>query len=144
VSDPTYRREHEGGCLCGGVRYRVTGPLRPVVMCHCTQCRRVTGHVMAATAARRTDFRFLREDGLRWYQSSAEARRGFCGRCASTLFWDGVGRGYISIAVGTLDDTRGLTIAQHIFVANKGDYYSIDDSAPQSMDGQFAVPIPAG
>src|SRR5215469_16309439 len=143
MSNRSFTREHEGGCLRGGVRYRVTGSLRPVVMCHCTQCRRMTGHVMAATATRRTDFRFLTEDGLRWYQSSAEARRGFCGRCGSTLFWDGVGRGHISIAAGTLDDTRGLTIAQHIFVANKGDYYSIDNSAPQSADGQFSVPIPA-
>jgi hypothetical protein len=143
VSDQTSRREHDGGCLCGGVRYRVTGPLRPVVMCHCTQCRRMTGHVMAATAARRTDFRFLREDGLRWYRSSAEARRGFCGLCGSTLFWDGVGRGHISIAAGTLDETRGLKIDQHIFVANKGEYYSIDDGAPQSLDGQFSVPTPA-
>ena len=39
-----------GGCLCGAVRYQVRGPLRSVVMCHCSQCRRQTGHVMAATA----------------------------------------------------------------------------------------------
>lgn len=134
--------QHEGGCLCGGVRYRVTGPLRPVVMCHCTQCRRTTGHVMAATAARRTDFHFVRQDDLRWFESSARARRGFCGNCGSTLFWDGAGLAHISIAAGTLDSTRGLKIACHIFVANKGDYYVIEDEAPQSIDGQFSAPIP--
>ena len=69
-----------GGCLCGAVRYEVRGALRPVVMCHCTQCRRMTGHVMAATGARHADFRLLSEDGLGWYASSAEARRGFCKR----------------------------------------------------------------
>ena len=77
---------HAGGCLCGAVRYQVAGPLRPVVYCHCTQCRRNTGHYMAATAARHRDFRLTGEAQLRWYESSDAARRGFCGRCGSTLF----------------------------------------------------------
>ena len=131
-----------GGCLCRAVRYRVDGPLRPVVMCHCTQCRRTTGHVMAATAARRADFHLESHAELKWYQSSEEARRGFCGRCGSTLFWDGVGLGHMSIAAGTLDDTRGLRIACHIFVGDKGDYYQIEPGTPQSRDGKFSVPFP--
>jgi hypothetical protein len=132
---------HTGGCLCGAVRYRVAGPLRPVVMCHCTQCRRTTGHVMAATAARRADFSLVSEGELKWYVSSAEARRGFCGRCGSTLFWEGVGLDRISIAAGTLDDTRGLKIACHIFVADKGEYYEIEPGAQQIRDGRFSVPF---
>jgi hypothetical protein len=128
-----------GGCLCGAVRYEVRGKLRPVVMCHCTQCRRMTGHVMAATAARRADFRLVADGELSWYRSSATARRGFCARCGSTLFWEGVGRDYVSIAAGTLDDASGLTIACHIFVAEKGAYYEIADAAPQISDGTFTV-----
>jgi hypothetical protein len=131
-----------GGCLCGAVRYEVRGALRPIVMCHCTQCRRVTGHVMAATAARLADFRLLSEGGLGWYDSSAEARRGFCSHCGSTLFWQGVGRDYLSIAAGTLDDSSGLTIACHIFTADKGAYYEIADAAPQLRDGSFSLPWP--
>ena len=128
-----------GGCLCGAVRYEVRGNLRPIVMCHCTQCRRSTGHVMASTAARHADFRLVVGDGLAWYPSSGEARRGFCARCGSTLFWQGVGRDYISIAAGTLDDSRGLQVACHIFVADKGCYYQIEDGTPQAMDGAFSV-----
>jgi hypothetical protein len=131
-----------GGCLCRAVRYEVRGPLRPIVMCHCSQCRRVTGHVMAATAARHADFRLLSEGKLGWYASSAEARRGFCTRCGSTLFWQGIDRDYVSIAAGTLDDSSGLTIACHIFTADKGCYYEIGDSAPQVRDGSFAVSWP--
>ena len=133
---------HTGGCLCGAVRYSIAGPLRPVVMCHCTQCRRMTGHIMAATAARRADFSLVSDGELKWYVSSVEARRGFCGRCGSTLFWEGVGLDGISIAAGTLDDTRGLSIACHIFVADKGDYYEIESGAPQIRDGRFSVPFP--
>jgi hypothetical protein len=135
-------RANSGACLCGAVRYEVTGPLRPVVLCHCTQCRRSTGHFMAATAARQRDFRLLAAEELRWYESSPAARRGFCARCGSTLFWQADGRDYVSIAAGTLDGPTGLSCACHIHVADKGDYYSIDDGVPQRADGSFSVPIP--
>jgi hypothetical protein len=97
---------------------------------------------MAATAARHSDFRLLAAEELRWYESSDLARRAFCGRCGSTLFWQGNGRDYVSIAAGTLDGATGLTSACHIHVADKGDYYSIDDGVPQRADGGFSVPIP--
>jgi len=71
MSDKTPVRA--GGCLCGAVRYEVHGALRPVVMCHCTQCRRVTGHHMAATAARHGDFQLLSQAGLGWYAGLATA-----------------------------------------------------------------------
>jgi len=128
-----------GGCLCGAVRYEVRGTLRPVVMCHCTQCRRTTGHFLASTAARRADFDLLNDHGLEWYDSSPQARRGFCRRCGSTLFWQGAGRDYVSIAAGTLDDSSGLKTACHIFVADKGGYYEIADGTPQHADGSFSV-----
>jgi hypothetical protein len=102
----------------------------------------MTGHVMAATAARHGDFRLLAEEGLRWYNSSDQARRGFCALCGSTLFWQGAARDYLSIAAGTLDDSSGLRIACHIFTADKGDYYEIVDSAPQLRDGDFSLSWP--
>jgi hypothetical protein len=140
--NPSSAVSHTGGCLCGAVRYAVAGPLRPVVLCHCTQCRKSTGHFMAATAARHRDFRLLAEAELRWYASSDSARRGFCGRCGSTLFWQGHGRDYLSIAAGTLDGATGLSSACHVHVADKGDYYAIEAGVPQRFDGSFSVPIP--
>jgi hypothetical protein len=129
-----------GGCLCGAVRYEVRGPLRPIILCHCTQCRRMTGHFMAATAARHADFRMLADGGLAWFAASGQARRGFCAHCGSTLFWQGVGRDYISIAAGSLDDSSGLEVAGHIFVADKGPYYEIADGRPQARGGELSVP----
>ena len=98
--------------------------------------------VMAATAARRADFELLSQGGLKWYAASREARRGFCECCGSTLFWDGEGRDYLSIAAGTLDDSSGLKVAHHIFVADKGGYYEIEKGVPQSADGTFTAPFP--
>ena len=125
----------EGGCLCGHVRYLVEGPLRPIIACHCTQCRRQTGHYLASTAAKRADFTLTRADGLKWYDSSDIARRGFCADCGSVLFWDGLGADYVAIAAGSLDSPTGLRIARHIFTADKGDYYEIGDGLPQSPAG---------
>jgi hypothetical protein len=118
---------HSGACLCRAVAYEVTGPLRNAVGCHCTQCRKVTGHYLAATPARHDDFRFTRDDGLAWYRSSDTAKRGFCRICGSTLFWQGEGRDYISIAAGSLDPPTGIRLEGHIFCADKGDYYDIND-----------------
>jgi hypothetical protein len=116
---------HSGSCLCGAVHYQVAGPLRPVIGCHCTQCRKQTGHYMAATAAKHGNFKVTKDEGLRWFRSSESAERAFCHICGSTLFWQGQGKDYIAIAAGTLDGPTGLSIAGHIFCADKGDYYEI-------------------
>ena len=118
---------HTGSCLCGAVAYEVEGPLREVIGCHCTQCRKQTGHYMAATAAKLAKFRIVKDEGLRWYRSSDIAERGFCQICGSTLFWQGKGRDYVAIAAGSVDGETGQRIAFHIFCADKGDYYEITD-----------------
>lgn len=118
-----------GSCLCGQIRYAVNGPLRPVIACHCNQCRKTSGHHVAATSARRQDIRITGE--LSWFASSETARRGFCATCGSNMFWDGAGQN-LSIFAGTLDGDSGLKLAGHIFCADKGDYYEIDDDLPQA------------
>ena len=126
-------RKHQGGCLCGAVRYEITGPLRDVVACHCSQCRRTSGHFVAATSAPAAALQLLREDGLAWYRSSATAERGFCRTCGGNLFWRQVGGADVSIMAGTLDTPTGLAIAEHIFVTDKSDYYTLDDGRPQKQ-----------
>lgn len=79
-------QDHAGGCLCGAVRYVARGPLRDVVFCHCSQCRKQTGLYFAATAVDKTGFTLTAEAGLKWYAASDFALRGFCGSCGSVLF----------------------------------------------------------
>lgn len=114
-----------GSCLCGAVKYEVHGPLRDVVACHCEQCRKQTGTYMSATAAKDTDLKLTDSRGLKWYQSSATATRGFCSECGSVLFWKGQGRDYTAITAGSLDGASGLKLEGHIFCESAGDYYEI-------------------
>jgi hypothetical protein len=123
-----------GGCLCGGVRFEIRGPLRGVVGCHCIQCRKTTGHIVMATQALAADLVLDASATLRWYRSSDTAERGFCARCGGNLFWrrTAPGTDRISIMAGTLESPTGLKLMQHIFVADKSDYYEICDDAPQA------------
>lgn len=134
---------HQGGCLCGSVRYHVDGPLRDVVFCHCSQCRRQTGSFYAATAAAASDVVIDRAGALKWYASSAFARRGFCGDCGSALFWKPEDGDYIAILAGSLDDAADLRPAFHICVAGRATFYDIADGLPQHPRDAPGLPIDA-
>jgi hypothetical protein len=99
---------------------------------------------MAATAAKLAHFKVSKDAGLRWYKSSERAKRGFCQICGSTLFWQGTGRDYIAIAAGTLDGATGITIAGHIFCADKGDYYEILDGEYQERGSTMTAKVTPG
>ncbi len=122
---------HQGSCLCGAVRFQVDGDLKGPDACHCTNCRKVSGHVFVSTDVPRSALTLEGEDKVRWYRSSAKARRGFCGECGSTLFWDPIDRDWIGIAMGAFDGPTGTHTHLHIYVAQKGDYYDIADGLPQ-------------
>ena len=122
---------HTGGCLCGAVRFSARGPLRGVVYCHCSQCRRQSGHHYAATNVADADLDITGAERLTWYRASDFARRGFCATCGSALFWKRDGADDISIMAGAFDRPSGLEGGIHIFVADKGDYYEIADGLPQ-------------
>ena len=123
--------EHTGRCLCGGVTFTVTGQLREVFACHCGQCRKQTGLFYAATQTADESLSVADRGYLRWYQSSDNAKRGFCGNCGSALFWKRDGDPHTSILAGSFDDPSGLSISRHIFVDDKGDFYKIADGLPQ-------------
>ena len=124
-----------GSCKCGAVMFELSGPLRDVIACHCTQCRKTSGHYWAATSVLKEQLKLVRSRGLKWYRSSKKARRGFCPDCGSSLFYELDGKGRTAIGAGALDSPSGLKTMRHIYVADKGDYYSIADHIPQFQAG---------
>lgn len=135
---------HRGQCYCGAVRYRVDGPLRSLVACHCGQCRRTSGNFVVASAARRADMSIEGEAALTWFTSSPGARRGFCKKCGSNLFWDLAGRDQMSIFAGSLDQPSGLQVVSHIFVADKADFTKIEDGLPTHDQGRSQTTMGGG
>ena len=120
-----------GSCLCGAVSFRTHGRLREVVYCHCSQCRKQSGHYFAATNVADGAIEVVGSDMLNWYAASPQARRGFCRNCGSVLFWKHRDLDYVSVLAGAFNGPTGLEGGCHIFVEDKGDYYEIDDGLPQ-------------
>jgi len=124
---------HSGSCLCGAVSFTVEGNLPPPDACHCTKCRKTSGHYFASTDVPKSRVTIAGEDKIAWFQSSEKVRRGFCATCGSSLFFDPLYRDWIGIAMGAFDKPTDTHLHIHIFTADKGDYYDIKDGLPQNQ-----------
>lgn len=123
---------HKGSCLCGAVSFEVEGELQAPDACHCSQCRKQSGHFWASTDVPTEALTLKGEDNITWYQASERVRRGFCRTCGSFLFWDPIFHPRIAIAMGAFDPPTDTRLHTHIYVADKGDYYEIADGLPQN------------
>ena len=121
----------KGSCDCQGVVFELIGELRDVVFCHCSQCRKTSGHYWAATQVSKVNLNLIKATSLSWYDSSDKARRGFCSVCGSSMFYERKGIDKISVSAGSLEIPTSLDRMRHIYVTSKGDYYDISDDLPQ-------------
>ena len=121
----------KGSCECQGVVFELIGELRDAVFCHCSQCRKTSGHYWAATQVSKGNLNLIKATSLSWYDSSDKARRGFCSVCGSSMFYERKGIDKISVSAGSLEIPTSLDRMRHIYVASKGDYYDISDDLPQ-------------
>ena len=98
---------HTGSCLCGAVKFTVEGELEAPDACHCTQCRKTSGHYWVSTDVPRKSLKVDGEFNVAWFRSSEKAQRGFCSTCGASLFWEAIGRDSISVAMGAIDAPTG-------------------------------------
>ncbi|MEM9844981.1 MAG: GFA family protein [Pseudomonadota bacterium] len=118
-----------GSCMCGDIAFVVEGDVKGPSVCHCPQCRKQSGHLWSSAYAPEPAVKI--EGPVSWYEASATAKRGFCARCGSFLFWKAHDEDTMSFALGAIDGDTGITLEKHIFVGGKGDYYEIEDGVPQ-------------
>jgi len=125
----------EGTCLCGAVRYKVTGTPIAFDLCHCQRCREASGSAfMAELVFEATDFEWVSGGSLvKTYEAPVRVRppgyrRTFCEVCGGPV--PTVERHVIRIPAGTLDDDPGLRPQRHIFVDFKAAWFDIADGLP--------------
>jgi hypothetical protein len=123
-----------GRCLCGNVRFQITGSLGPIVHCHCAQCRQATGTAFATNAnVRRDEIAFTSGfDGITQYESSPGKFRAFCSRCGSPMFSRSIDDpDNLRVRLGTLEQDPGGRPIVHVWVADKAPWFEITDELPQ-------------
>jgi hypothetical protein len=125
-----------GSCLCGGVKYEITGPLRHPLNCHCSMCRKAHGAAFRSRAGVRvTDLKWLQGESLvKYYQSSPGTFRGFCNACGSPVLSKFDGRPEYGIPLGFLDGDPGVRPERHVFVGSKAPWFEITDDLPQHVE----------
>ena len=112
------------------MRFRVDGPPRDVIVCHCSVCRRLHGGPATYSAAPRADFRIEDEATVVRYEV-AGAVYAFCGRCGSRLSWQRADNDYVAFNPALLSEPTGLTTVRHIFVDSAGDYEDLSTDLPK-------------
>lgn len=122
-----------GSCLCRAVRFEVAGPLAPIQVCHCSDCRKAQGsafgtNIPVATA----DFRLLSgEDQLKAFESSPGKERVFCSACGGPVFSRlASAPAVLRLRAGTLDEPSGATLGFHFYTDSKAPWWPIDDDLP--------------
>ncbi|HEX9426275.1 MAG TPA: GFA family protein, partial [Candidatus Polarisedimenticolia bacterium] len=109
-------KRHEGSCMCGAVKFRVTGELGEMMNCHCTHCRKSHAAAFAAyIMVAQRDFRFVRGAAhLTTHAAPTGTKRSFCRRCGSIVTcWNDDDRVYTWITASTLDTPITITPAYH-------------------------------
>jgi hypothetical protein len=128
----------EGGCLCGGIRFRVTGKLGPVAYCHCKMCQRASGSAFAANASVRARYFQLTsgDDLVSEYESSPGKHRAFCRRCGSPIYSRLDAEPDVRrLRLGTLDADPERRAFAHFWVDAKAPWYGIEDALPRYAEG---------
>ena len=121
---------YEGGCLCGGVRYRAEGEPVNERICHCRLCQKAIGAAFNARILFRVEAVAI-EGPAATVNSSPDLQRGFCPECGTTLFSRRASAGVIGLTTGSLDDPSLFRPQMHIWTSSRQPWVTIEDGLPQ-------------
>ncbi len=126
------RETHDGGCLCGAVRYGIVGPINSVSHCHCNSCRRSAGAAFVTwLTVERERFAWTGAKPKQ-FASSPGVIREFCGDCGTDLTYanEKTAANTIDITLGSLDCAAGHPADRHVWTADRLEWLHLDEQLP--------------
>ncbi|ORY07673.1 Mss4-like protein [Clohesyomyces aquaticus] len=130
----------EGGCMCGNVRYSVEGEPVMKALCHCADCRKITGSTYSTNGIYKEDGFKVLSGKTKTYAKAADGGNTitshFCPDCGSTMWREGKTFEGLKI-VGTLDDPKaleGLKPSVELYAPTRPQWVSAVSDA-QQVDG---------
>lgn len=125
--------DRSGGCLCGAVRYRVTGTPLALLACHCTDCQvRSGGAFTLSLPVIETDFEQLRGEPqlVITKHEDREKHSFFCTACHTRLWHrTSVLDGVVTVKAGTLDKRDDLVPVAHMWLRSRQPWLPVPESA---------------
>jgi hypothetical protein len=125
---------HTGRCLCGAIRYELSGELGPLVNCHCQFCRRAHGAAFATVSWVPSAALCITagESIIREYHPEGVGSRCFCERCGTRLWNRSLSTPtHLSLVIASLDGDPPRGPVMHINTESKAGWYQILDALPQ-------------
>ncbi|AKH67781.1 hypothetical protein IMCC21906_00086 [Spongiibacter sp. IMCC21906] len=125
----------KASCLCGSVKFEIelSNPEPEIAACHCSMCRKWLGGPMLAM-----DSGMLKnvsgESFISRYSSSEWAKRGFCKKCGTNLFYYLIPAEQYHFPVGLFDSEIQFKFSHQIFIDEKPDFYTFANET-QNMTG---------
>lgn len=121
-----------GSCLCGAVKYEITGELMGIINCHCNTCRKAHSAAFSSVLPVPEDnFSLTGQEHLGAFESSPGKLRHFCQNCGSQIYAKKADNHLMMVRAGSLNDDPGCKELKHIWVSDKASWYTIDSGLPQ-------------
>ena len=131
----------EGGCLCGAIRYRVSGEPAAATLCHCGSCRRASGGTNVAWAVFDADqFEWLNGSPTA-YSSSPGLEWLFCGYCGSLVGYRRASRAnHMDVTTATLDDPGRYPPSVEIWLEQRIEWETLHPDLPKKQQSSLNAP----
>lgn len=124
---------YQGSCLCGGIKFEITGKIHDIVCCHCSQCRKAQGSAFATNAnVDKEDFTFTQGEALLTkYKNNEQGDKYFCRKCGSPIMAKfHANPNQVRIRIGTIESDITERPKAHIFTTSKANWETIGNSIP--------------